>query len=52
LWELAGVEGPGAEKGFSMMTSAMKKQKKELEKQGKKFASSRHLPAVKSKKKN
>jgi deoxyribonuclease IV len=51
LWELAGVEGPGAEKGFSMMTSAMKKQKKELERQGKKFASSRHLPAVKSKKK-
>jgi len=49
LWELAGVEGPGAEKGFSMMTSAMKKQKKELEKKGKKFASSRHLPAVKSK---
>jgi len=52
LWELAGVEGPEAEKGFSMMTSAMKKQKKELEKKGKKFASSRHLPAVKSKKKN
>jgi len=51
LWELAGVEGPEAEKGFSMMTSAMKKQKKELEKKGKKFASSRHLPAVKSKKK-
>src|SRR5882757_2697419 len=51
LWELAGVEGPTAEKGFSMMTSAMKKQKRELEKKGKKFASSRHLPAVKSKKK-
>src|SRR6266436_3359929 len=52
LWELAGVEGPTAEKGFSMMTSAMKKQKRELEKKGKKFASSRHLPAVRSKKKN
>jgi len=52
LWELAGVEGPGAEKGFSMMTAAMKKQKKELEKKGKKFASSRHLPAQKNKKKN
>jgi hypothetical protein len=51
LWELAGVEGPGAEKGFSMMTAGMKKQKKELEKKGKKFASSRHLPAVKSTKK-
>src|ERR1700731_1949604 len=24
LWELAGVEGPGAEKGFSMMTAGMK----------------------------
>jgi hypothetical protein len=51
LWELAGIEGPEAEKGFSMMTPAMKKQKKELEKKGKKFASSRHLPAQKSKKK-
>ena len=51
LWELAGVEGPEAEKGFSMMTAAMKKQKKELEKKGKKFASSRHLPAQKDKKK-
>jgi len=52
LWELAGVEGPEAEKGFSMMTAAMKKQKKELEKKGKKFASSRHLPAPKSRTKN
>jgi deoxyribonuclease IV len=51
MWELAGVEGPTAEKGFSMMTSAMKKQKKELEKKGKKFASSRHLPEQKNKKK-
>ncbi len=51
LWELAGVEGPAAEKGFSMMTSAMKKQKRELEKKGKKFASSRHLPEQKSGKK-
>ena len=51
LWELAGVAGPEAEKGFSMMTSAMKKRKKELEKTGKKFASSRHLPEQKSGKK-
>ncbi len=49
LWELAGVEGPAAEKGYSMMTPGMKKQKKELEKKGKKFASSRHLPEQKSK---
>jgi hypothetical protein len=33
-----------------MMTPAMKKQKKEMEKRGKKFASSRHLPAQKGKK--
>jgi deoxyribonuclease-4 len=46
LWELAGVEGPQVEKGFSMMTPAMKRL---LAKQGKK-ASSRHLPAHKSKK--
>jgi len=38
--KLAGVEG-GAEKGFSMMTSAMKKQKKVGERRGRKFASSR-----------
>jgi len=48
LWELAGVVGPEAEKGFSMMTPAIKKQKAEMEKKGKKFASSRHLPAAKS----
>ncbi len=47
LWELAGVEGPEAEKDFSMLTGAMKKMKKEMEKKGKKFASSRHLPAQK-----
>jgi hypothetical protein len=41
LWELAGVEGPEAEKGFSMLTTAMKKM---MERKGKK-ASSRHLPA-------
>jgi deoxyribonuclease-4 len=45
LWDLAGVEGPGAEKGFSMLTPALKKM---MAKKGKK-ASSRHLPAVKSK---
>jgi len=47
LWELAGVEGPGAEKGYSMMTTAIKKL---MAKKGKK-ASSRHLPAQKKKKK-
>ncbi len=47
LWELAGVEGPGAEKGYSMMTTAIKKM---MAKNGKK-ASSRHLPAQKKKKK-
>jgi len=25
LWELAGVEGPAAEKGYSMLTAALKK---------------------------
>jgi deoxyribonuclease IV len=40
LWELAGVEGPEAEKGFSMMTPGLKK----LIAKGKK-ASARHLPA-------
>ena len=47
LWELAGVEGPEAEKGFSMLTLAMKKM---MAKQGKKH-SSRHLPAAKKEKK-
>jgi len=47
LWELAGVAGPEAVKGFSMLTTAMKKMKKEMAKKGKKYASSRHLPAQK-----
>jgi len=47
LWELAGVEGPAAEKGFSMLTAAMKRA---MAKAGKK-ASSRHLPAKRKKKK-
>jgi deoxyribonuclease-4 len=46
LWALAGVEGPGAEKGFSMLTPALKRA---MAKAGKK-ASSRHLPAAKAKK--
>jgi deoxyribonuclease-4 len=46
LWELAGVEGPAAEKGFSMLTPALKRA---MAKAGKK-ASSRHLPAKKSRK--
>jgi deoxyribonuclease IV len=49
LWELAGVQGPEPEKGFSMLTPAMRKMKKEMAKKGKKFASSRHLPAPKAK---
>ena len=49
LWELAGVQGPEPEKGFSMLTPAMRKLKKEMAKKGKKFASSRHLPAAKAK---
>ncbi len=43
LWELAGVDGPGAEKGFSMLTPAMKKA---MAKSGKRI-SARHLPAGK-----
>jgi hypothetical protein len=52
VWELAGLKdvAPPAEKGFSMMTPALRKMKKEMEKKGKKFASSRDLPAGKSKK--
>ena len=49
LWELAGVQGPEPEKGFSMLTPAMRKLKKEMAKKGKKFAGSRHLPARKAK---
>jgi hypothetical protein len=41
LWELAGVEGPPAEKGYSMLTAAMKKMMKkkrgkEVKRQGSK----------------
>ena len=43
LWELAGVEGPAGEKGYSMLTPALKRA---MAKTGKK-ASSRHLPAGK-----
>jgi deoxyribonuclease IV len=52
IWELAGLKdvAPAAEKGFSMMTVAMKKMKNEMAKKGKKFASSRDLPATKAKK--
>ncbi len=45
LWELAGVEGPEVEKGFSMMTPAIKKA---MAKAGKKH-SARHLPGKKKK---
>jgi len=44
LWALAGVDGPAAEKGYSMLTVAMKKM---MAKRGKKL-SSRHLPGKKS----
>jgi deoxyribonuclease-4 len=44
LWELAGVEGPAAEKGYSMLTLAMKKM---MAKKGKKL-SARHLPGKKA----
>jgi deoxyribonuclease IV len=45
LWELSGVEGPAAEKGFSMLTPALKKL---MERKGKKI-NARHLPAKKRK---
>ena len=41
LWELAGIKGPAADKGFSMLTPAMRKMKKELEKKGKKKSSAK-----------
>ncbi|MGB7730777.1 MAG: deoxyribonuclease IV [Candidatus Acidiferrum sp.] len=46
LWELAGAEGPEAEKGFSMLTPALKRA---MDKAGKKV-SSRHLPVKKNRK--
>ena len=49
LWELAGVQGPEPEKGFSMLTPAMRRLKKEMAKKGKQSASSRHLPAATAK---
>lgn len=45
LWELAGMEGPPAEKGYSMLTAAMKKM---MARKGKKL-SSRHLPMKRKK---
>jgi deoxyribonuclease IV len=45
LWQSAGVEGPEAEKGYSMLTPALKRA---MAKSGKKM-SSRHLPAGKKK---
>lgn len=45
LWELAGVEGPPAVKGYSMLTPAIKKM---MARKGKKLGA-RHLPAGKSK---
>ena len=41
LWELAGIKGPAADKGFSMLTPAMRKMKKELEKKGKNKSSAK-----------
>src|SRR5208337_3283076 len=51
LWELAGVAGPAAEKGFSMLTPALKKIRKEMEKKGKKRAAKRKRGRKKAKKK-
>jgi deoxyribonuclease IV len=48
LWELAGVEGPQAEKGFSMMTPALKRA---MARTGKKL-SARHLPPHKARKRS
>lgn len=45
LWELAGAEGPEAEKGFSMLTPAIKRA---MAKSGKKM-SARHLPGKRKK---
>lgn len=47
LWELVGVEGPAADKNFSMLTPALKRA---MQKAGKKH-SSRHLPVSRSSKK-
>ena len=41
LWQLAGVEGPAAEKGYSMMTSALKKKLAEHKKAARKVAAAR-----------
>jgi deoxyribonuclease-4 len=41
IWELAGLVGPAAEKGFSMLTPALKKIRKEMEKKGKKKSSAK-----------
>jgi deoxyribonuclease-4 len=46
LWELAGAQGPEAEKGFSMLTPAIKRA---MAKSGKKM-SARHLPGKRKKK--
>jgi deoxyribonuclease-4 len=43
LWELAGIEGPPAEKGYSMLTPAIKKM---MARKGKRL-SARHLPTGK-----
>jgi deoxyribonuclease-4 len=39
LWELSGVEGPGAEKGYSMLTAALKKKLVARKKEARKVAS-------------
>ena len=44
LWELAGLQGPVAEKGFSMLTPAMRKLKKEMEKKRKKSPAKKRAP--------
>src|SRR5215471_8818094 len=48
LWELAGVEGPAAEKGYSMMTKALKKKLAERRKAARKVAVARTKKAAKA----
>jgi deoxyribonuclease IV len=51
LWELAGVEGPAAEKGYSMMTAALKKKLAEHKKAARKVAAASSRKVVKKAKK-
>lgn len=50
LWDLAGVEGPAAERGYSMMTSALKKKLAAHRKAARKLAASSRKGSKKAKK--